>query len=190
MTLLLELGQVQDDYARRALEQLSMQQGIPGPAGATGPAGPAGPTGLPAVAYPFIAYGTGTISVTAGVPTKYGFANEVQDPNGVYAGTPDYCYIAPLTGFYRFAASIPIPAFTAAGNRIALDLFVNSAIVRRLKIDWSLSTWSNDQNMVGDSGLVYMTAGQKADVYVTGSQALTAGGTNGATCFFSGYKVG
>jgi hypothetical protein len=124
------------------------------------------------------------------VPTKYGFANEVQDPNGVYAGTPDYCYIAPLTGFYRFAASIPIPAFTAAGNRIALDLFVSSAIVRRMKIDWSLSTWSNDQNMIGDSGLVYLTAGQKADVYVTGSQALTAGGTNGATCFFSGYKVG
>lgn len=59
MTLPLELGQVSDPSARRALEQISLRwdqsggstpgpagpEGPPGPAGATGPAGVIGPTG-------------------------------------------------------------------------------------------------------------------------------------------------
>jgi hypothetical protein len=43
----LELGQVDDPYARRALERLSLRSntGAAGPTGATGPVGPAGATG-------------------------------------------------------------------------------------------------------------------------------------------------
>jgi hypothetical protein len=45
MTLQLELGQVRDDYARRALEQLSMQFPVSGGAGTPGPPGEQGPAG-------------------------------------------------------------------------------------------------------------------------------------------------
>jgi hypothetical protein len=50
MTLQLELGQVQDNYARRAFEQLALQfpvtgSGEPGPPGPQGPAGPQGAEG-------------------------------------------------------------------------------------------------------------------------------------------------
>lgn len=74
MTLALELGQVTDPSARRALEQISLRwptstgTGTPGPPGPAGPAGPAGPTGPtgPSGASTFVS-GTGAPGAGTGV---------------------------------------------------------------------------------------------------------------------------
>jgi hypothetical protein len=76
MTLPLELGQVSDPSARRALEQISLRwpgatTGTPGPAGPTGPTGPQGPQGVagptgPSGAATFLS-GTGAPGAGVGV---------------------------------------------------------------------------------------------------------------------------
>ena len=76
MTLALELGQVSDPSARRALEQIALrwQSAIPGPKGDTGATGPQGPQGVPGPnVMPAPDYDSGWTLVTASTTNQYTF---------------------------------------------------------------------------------------------------------------------
>lgn len=145
---------------------------------------------LPVKSYSFHATGTGSVGVPGSTTTKYPFANENYDPDGVYdlANTQ---FVAPLAGVYEFTAAVAIPSFGAAGVRWIWRLHVNGAIQRMLAIDWATAAWSNDKVLVGSSGRILLSAGDTVDCRVNhnNAAALNVGSAVQTSNFFAGGRV-
>lgn len=140
--------------------------------------------------YGFLAYGTGAIAIASGSDTKYGYANEVSDPDDAYDLT-NTRYVAKVAGWYEFRGSVSIPAGGAVNTRWILRLYINGASLMNLDVQWATAVWGNDSFLKGYSGWVRLNAGDTVDMRV--NQNSGAGlniGNVGATTSFSGGLVG
>lgn len=135
--------------------------------------------------YKFNVYRSGAQNVGTAA-TKVQFNAETFDTNGNFDSTTNYRYVAPVDGYYQFDATISTTT-AGSGTSVLALLYVNGSLARNgVRVEAS----AGEAPIVMVSGLLYLTASQYVEVYVTtGAAAKALDVSSAASCCFSGFLV-
>ena len=133
--------------------------------------------------YKFRGYRSAALSTASGTNTAIPFDAETFDTNSNFdIATNKGRYTAPVSGYYSFSGAFGI--INIAGY-MQISLWVNGSIYSN---GGQLYYTNANNNFVTFSGLVYLTAGQYAELYyyTDGVKTVVVGTSN---CHFSGFLV-
>lgn len=133
--------------------------------------------------YRFRVYRTAAFTLSAGSFAKVSFDNKDFDPSNNFDAVTNFRYTAPVTGYYQFNAGVGV--LTSPGSFLIVSLYRNGAEIERgTQLNCSAAAASTM------NALVSATAGDYFEIYVYGTNAVSADvGNAAARPRFSGFLV-
>lgn len=127
---------------------------------------------LSAVTYPARLYLNATQNISSGATTQIGFQAESYDPSGVATTGASAKYTAPVTGYYQVNVGVFLGSLVLeASEKLIVYFYVDNGMVQVLNEVYSVGTFT--ENVLTNSDIYYLTAGQYIDVRVNQNSGLT-----------------
>jgi hypothetical protein len=135
--------------------------------------------------YKFSVYRNGALSISAGATAKVTFETENFDTNNNFDAVTNNRYVAPVTGFYWFSATVQI---AVNANLYGILLYKNGSAVKRGNFS-STGAVATDNGFVVNT-LLQLTASDYVEIFMfnnSGGSAAIA--TGDQKTYFQGFLI-